>query len=184
VPIWKITPKGPVKVTETKLQQEKLLEDNLEDWVVRDPSLLGEPLLIVDRQVRIPELNDRLDVLVVDSQGNAVIVELKRDKLTNPVDIQATVRSSFSLEKGEFDNAELERRLSATLARQSDLTPRLVRFLEILLGITKPGQIRQLLTNYPCDAHTDKIGFRRNPIPLGAAERIRALAPGSPECWR
>ncbi len=48
-----------------------------------------------------------------------------------------TVRSSFSLEKGDFDNAELERRLRVTLARQSDLTPRFVRFLEILLAENK-----------------------------------------------
>jgi hypothetical protein len=44
------------------------------------------------------------------------------------------VRSSFSLEKGDFDDTELELRLRATLARQSDLTPRFVRFLEILLA--------------------------------------------------
>jgi hypothetical protein len=45
-----------------------------------------------------------------------------------------TVRSSFSLEKGDFDDAELERRLRTTLARLSDLTPRFVQFLEILLS--------------------------------------------------
>jgi len=45
-----------------------------------------------------------------------------------------TVRSSFSLEKGDFDDAELERRLRTTLTRLSDLTPRFVQFLEILLS--------------------------------------------------
>jgi hypothetical protein len=47
---------------------------------------------------------------------------------------QPTTRSSFSLEKGDFDAATLEQMLRATLARQSDLTPRFVRFLEILLS--------------------------------------------------
>lgn len=42
--------------------------------------------------------------------------------------------STFSLEKGEFETQELDRRLSATLARQTKLTPRLVSFLEILLS--------------------------------------------------
>ena len=78
MPIWKITPKGPIKVSQTKPKQEKLLEENLEDWVITDPSLLGEPLLIIGRQVMIPEVRDRLDVLALDPQGNAVVVELKR----------------------------------------------------------------------------------------------------------
>jgi len=43
-------------------------------------------------------------------------------------------RSSFSLEKGSFDLPELEQRMRKTLARQTDLTPRFVKFLEILLS--------------------------------------------------
>lgn len=43
-------------------------------------------------------------------------------------------RSSFSLEKGSFDLPKLEEQLSRTLARETDLTPRLVRFLEVLLS--------------------------------------------------
>jgi len=42
--------------------------------------------------------------------------------------------STFSLEKGAFALSELQQRLRRTLARQSALTPRLVRFLEILLS--------------------------------------------------
>lgn len=43
-------------------------------------------------------------------------------------------RSSFSLEKGSFDRPELEQRLKSTLARPTVLTPRFVRFIEILLS--------------------------------------------------
>jgi len=42
-------------------------------------------------------------------------------------------RSSFSVEKGSFDVPELEQKLRITLARQSVLTERFVRFLEVLL---------------------------------------------------
>ena len=55
--------------------------------------------------------------------------EIKRREEKQPT----SIRSSFSLEKGDFDIAVLEEMLRATLARQSDLTPRFVRFLEILL---------------------------------------------------
>ena len=80
MPIWKITPEGPVKVSQTKPKEAKLLEENLENWVITDPSLLGEPLLIIGRQVMIPEVKDRLDVLALDPQGNTVVIELKRGK--------------------------------------------------------------------------------------------------------
>ena len=49
-------------------------------------------------------------------------------------EVKRTRTSTFSLEKGAFDLPELERRLKRTLARQTVLTPRLVRFLEILLS--------------------------------------------------
>ena len=39
--LWKITDKGPSKVAETRLKEEKLLEEHLEDWIASDPSILG-----------------------------------------------------------------------------------------------------------------------------------------------
>src|SRR5215210_6119605 len=101
MPIWKITDQGPIRIPETKLKQEKLLEEKLEDWVVRDPSLLGEPLMIIGRQVIIPDVKDRLDILALDPQGNAVIVELKRGELSNPVDMQALRYASY-ISKWQF----------------------------------------------------------------------------------
>jgi len=56
--------------------------------------------------------------------------EIKRREEKQPT----TIRSSFSLEKGNFDIPTLEEMLRVTLERQSDLTPRLVRFLETLLS--------------------------------------------------
>ncbi len=43
-----------------------------------------------------------------------------------------SIRSSFSLEKSKLLDDELKRRLIATLQRESDLTPRLISFLEII----------------------------------------------------
>ena len=43
-------------------------------------------------------------------------------------------RTTFSLEKGNYDVPELEKRLRETLARRTDLTPRLVSFLGILVS--------------------------------------------------
>ena len=54
--------------------------------------------------------------------------EVKQKEAKRPV------RSSFSLEKGTFALPDLEQKFRATLARQTDLTPRFVRLLEVLLS--------------------------------------------------
>lgn len=89
------------------------------------------------RCVRIPSF--------VDSEGNfflnpEVIIPLpeaevyttrrekKQQKQRDPA------RSPFSLEKGTFTPAELEQQLFSTLNRETDLTPRLAAFLDILLS--------------------------------------------------
>jgi hypothetical protein len=117
MPIWKITDKGPVKVSETKLKTVKILEEQLEDWIVRDPSLLGEPLLVVGRQVMIPDVRDRLDVLALDPQGNAVVIELKRGRLRDPVDMQA-LRYATYISKWGFE--DFERTARAHLGKVGD----------------------------------------------------------------
>lgn len=93
--LWKITDKGPAKVSETKFKKEKLLEEQLEDWISSDSSILGEPILIIGRQVLIPDTKERLDLLGFDTQGNSVIIELKRGKLKDPVDMQAMRYASY-----------------------------------------------------------------------------------------
>ena len=105
MPIWKIIPNGPSKVSRTKFKEEQLLEEHLEDWIVADPSLLGEPLLIIGRQVIIPDVKDRVDLLALDPQGNAVIIELKRGKLKAPVDMQALRYASY-ISKWQFEDFE------------------------------------------------------------------------------
>ncbi len=101
--IWKITKGGPEQVPQTAPKKEKLLESDLEDWIEGNPELLGEPLMIIGRQVMIPEIKDRLDILAVDTNGNAVIVELKRGKLKDPVDMQALRYASY-ISKWQFED--------------------------------------------------------------------------------
>jgi hypothetical protein len=67
--LWKITDKGPLKIAETRLKQEKLLEENLEEWIETDPLILGEPLLIIGRQVLIPDTMTDLIFLPLIHRG-------------------------------------------------------------------------------------------------------------------
>jgi arsenate reductase-like glutaredoxin family protein len=105
MPLWKITEKGPTKIQETTVKKEKLLEENLEDWIVADPTILGEPLLVISRQVMIQDTKDKLDILALDPQGNSVVIELKRGHLKDPVDVQALRYASY-ISKWKFEDFE------------------------------------------------------------------------------
>ena len=117
MPIWTITNGRPVEVPQTSLGEEGLLEKDLEDWIMADPSILGEPLLLLGRQVAIPDIGDKLDILALDPQGNAVVVELKRGKLTDPADMQALRYASY-VSKWGFDDFAAQARVK--LDRLSD----------------------------------------------------------------
>ena len=95
MPLWKTTDNGLKQISDTTLTQQQFLEEHLEDWIVANPDFLEEPLLIIGRQVLIPGINDRIDILALDLEGNAVIIELKRGQLTDPVDMQALRYASY-----------------------------------------------------------------------------------------
>jgi len=64
---------------------------------------------VIGRQVLIPDTRDRLDLLAVEPQGHSVVIELKRGKLRDPVDIQALRYASY-LSKWKFEDFENQAR--------------------------------------------------------------------------
>jgi len=105
MPIWKVRNGEPKLVAQSTPRKEKLLESHLEDWLVRDISILGEPLLLIGRQVSFPDTKDRLDLLALDANGNSVVIEIKRGKLRDPVDLQG-IRYASYVSKWEFGDFE------------------------------------------------------------------------------
>ena len=101
--IWKTAKDGLQLISETTLAQQEFLEKHLEDWILANPSFLDEPLFIIGRQVIIPGVNDRIDILALDLEGNAVIVELKLGQLSDPVDMQALRYASYVSRWSESD---------------------------------------------------------------------------------
>jgi hypothetical protein len=64
------------------------LEKELEDLIERDPDILGEPLLIIGRQV--PTAHGKVvDLLAVDGDGVLHAIELKRDRTPREAAAQA-----------------------------------------------------------------------------------------------
>jgi len=103
--LYKIKGKKLEKITYTGLKQEGKLEEDLENWVEDDPSILGENLLIIGRQVQIPEVKDKIDLLALDTNGSTVIIEVKRGRIKDPVDIQSLRYASY-ISRWEYNDLE------------------------------------------------------------------------------
>lgn len=64
------------------------LEAQLETYIESDPSILGEPLLIIGRQIPTAH-GGYIDLLALDDSGTVHVIELKRDKTPRDVTAQA-----------------------------------------------------------------------------------------------
>ena len=93
--LWRVDEKKLRRVEATTLQDQGMAEADLEDWIEQNPEILGEKLFIIGRQVQVADVADRLDLLALDRNGNAVIIELKRGDVDVPVDFQALRYASY-----------------------------------------------------------------------------------------
>lgn len=79
--LWRVDKEGkPTAVAVSAIA----LESQLEDLIETDPTILGERLLLIGRQV--PTAHGKfIDLLAVDSEGVLHVLELKRDKTPRDV---------------------------------------------------------------------------------------------------
>jgi len=76
---WQIAA-GKLMPVQTALKNEARTEPyDLEPWIASQPDIVSTDLLIVGRQVQTR--SGPIDLLAIDSSGNTVIIELKRDEL-------------------------------------------------------------------------------------------------------
>ena len=70
--------------------------DDLQEWIVNDPTILGEELLIIQKEFSgFSDTNERLDLLAIDRKGNLVIIENKLDDSGKDVTWQAMKYASY-----------------------------------------------------------------------------------------
>lgn len=70
--------------------------DHLQEWIANDPTVLGEELLIIQKEFAgFGDTNERLDLLALDKQGNLVIIENKLDDSGRDVTWQALKYASY-----------------------------------------------------------------------------------------
>ena len=84
IAIWRMTGAGPHKLVSSPLDFEQRLEDMLSE----DPSMSGMDLLILGRQVPTSH-GGYIDLLALDADGRAHVLELKRDRTPRYVVAQA-----------------------------------------------------------------------------------------------
>lgn len=96
--LFKIDGQGAVEsVPKHELAELGLRErDDLQEWVIEEPRILGEDLLVVTSEYAgFEDTLDRLDVLALDPEGKLVVIELKRDRADSNTDLQALKYASF-----------------------------------------------------------------------------------------
>lgn len=70
--------------------------DNLQEWIAKNPDVLGEELLIIQKEYDgFNDTNERLDLLALDKEGNLVIIENKLDDTGRDVVWQALKYTSY-----------------------------------------------------------------------------------------
>ncbi len=81
----------------TKLSEQQLTERyDLQEWLAHHPQALGEPLLIIQKEFSgFDGTGERLDLLALDTQGNLVLIENKRDQTGKDVVWQAIKYASY-----------------------------------------------------------------------------------------
>lgn len=79
------------RVAPQQLAKEQLLED----WVANDLSLLGLEAVLVGRQVTTSH-GKRIDLLAIDTSGELVIIELKRDRTPREIVAQVLDYASWA----------------------------------------------------------------------------------------
>lgn len=84
-------------IPEVDFGSQKLYERyDIQEWVEKEPKMLGEPLLIVAKEFSaFDKTSERADLIALDKPGNIVIIELKKDNSGADVHWQAIKYASY-----------------------------------------------------------------------------------------
>jgi hypothetical protein len=150
---------GDAVMLEPVVLGKRVTEAQLEEWLIANPELAGEPMLILGSQLaEFAEDKDRLDVLAVDKQGVIVLLELKVDGQFRLTDLQALAYAAGYAGMPSDHFAEILRKRferdgesKATLERAQEA---IVEFVDVLDEFdewqpSKRVRIKLLAPGYP-----------------------------------
>jgi len=120
------------EIQETTFFENDLKErQHIEEWIRKNPEVLGEDLLIIGHEYDKFEVNERLDLLALDKEGNLVVIEVKRDTTGGNVDFQALKYASYCARLSPQDVLDIYSEYIRNYALQVDAKDGLMEFLEV-----------------------------------------------------
>ena len=137
----------PVRVEQVGLSDIGIKErTDLEAWVIANPKLLGERLLVISVEFyRFDRAPERLDILAIDERGVLVIVELKLDLEGSHADLQAIRYAAFCSTMTMQDVVE---ELAATKSKSEEEAENVLshslKWMSCLNWATSPGSYLRL----------------------------------------
>ncbi|MFI9832727.1 endonuclease NucS domain-containing protein [Streptomyces sp. NPDC051913] len=149
--LWRVDDK-PVRVATRPMP----LESRLEALIEADPGILGQPLLLIGRQV-LTEHGKVVDLLGIDAEGGLHVLELKRDRTSREVVAQILDYGSWA--QG-LTNDQI-RDIYTSYARSKGLAEQLDEAFAIRFGGTPPETLNSThaltIVASEIDAATERI---------------------------
>jgi hypothetical protein len=134
IKLWKIKQDDNLEI----VKSSKLnLEARIETWLEKDISIISDNILIIGRQV-VTSYDGVIDLLGIDSKGDLVLIELKKDK--TPREITAQILDYASWVK-DLSNETVSNKADDYLKQKSGLT--LEEAFQKKFGIELPDVINE-----------------------------------------
>jgi hypothetical protein len=105
--------------------------ENLQEWIAKTPSALGEELLIIQKEFDgFDDTRERLDLLALDKKGNLVLIENKLDDSGKDVVWQSLKYASYCSSLKKANIVQMYQEYLNKEGRQADATENICEFLE------------------------------------------------------
>jgi hypothetical protein len=104
--------------------------NNLQEWIAKNPSCLGEQLLVVQKEFAGFDTPERLDLLALDKQGSLVLIENKLDDTGRDVTWQALRYASYCSTLSKDDVRRIYQDFLDKTEPGADAKERIAEFLD------------------------------------------------------
>jgi hypothetical protein len=105
---------------------------NLQEWIAKEPSCLGEELLVIQKEFSgFSDTHERLDILALDKQGSLVLIENKLDDTGRDVTWQALKYASYCSQLSKEDIRSIYQEFLAKKDSSADAKGLITEFLEV-----------------------------------------------------
>lgn len=104
---------------------------NLQEWIAKEPSCLGEELLVIQKEFAgFSDTHERLDLLALDKQGSLVLIENKLDDTGRDLTWQALKYASYCASLSKENVRQIYQEFLDKTHPGADAKERMTEFLD------------------------------------------------------